>query len=172
MELLCYDDCLPFLPKISTAKCLKVYDGDTIHLGIILPEPYGATRFSCRLLGIDTPELRSKDSSQKSLAREAREIVKSLILHKIVNVRVTSMDKYGRLLVRISVDSCEDLSQFLINEKVAVPYNGGRKHTTDWHALMKEHIALRSNRVIQDALVLANTKGSQNRPQEDGLGTI
>ena len=102
-------------------------DGDTFHLGVILPPPYGPTRFVVRLLGVDTPELRSRDNAEKALAREARDIVKKMILNKIVGVNFSQYDKYGRILVRITTQSGEDLSQHLIEEKVAVYYDGERK---------------------------------------------
>ena len=72
MDKLSFEECAVFVPKIETAKCVKVYDGDTFHIGTIMPPPYGATRFCCRLLGVDTPELRSRDDAEKALAREAR----------------------------------------------------------------------------------------------------
>ena len=149
MESLSYEECKPFMPVIQEAKCVKVYDGDTFHLGIVLPSPYGATRFCARLLGVDTPELRSKDSAEKSLAREARDIVKKQILNKIVSVNASQYDKYGRLLTRITTPSGEDLSQYLINEKVAVYYDGGKKKTVNWESMLKEHTELRSSRLTR-----------------------
>ena len=135
---------------MEEAKCVRVYDGDTIYLGTLLPYPYGPTRFCCRLLGVDTPELRSTDPAEKTLAREAREIVKSLILHKIVKVRVSGQDKYGRLLVRIATGDCEDLSARLIDEKVAVHYDGGSRKRSGWDDLLREHTQLKSSRITRD----------------------
>ena len=150
MQSLSYEECKVFMPIMNEAKCVRVYDGDTIHLGVVLPPPYGATRFCVRLLGVDTPELRSRDSSEKSLAREARDLVKKMILNKIVSVSVSQYDKYGRILARITTPSGEDLSQYLIEEKVAVYYDGGKKYRVNWESLLKEHTELRSNRVTQD----------------------
>jgi len=149
MEAISYDECRVFRPVMEEAKCVRVYDGDTIHLGTLLPHPYGPTRFCCRLLGVDTPELRSTDRAEKTLAREAREIVKSIILHKVVRVRVSGHDKYGRLLVRISTDDCEDLSRHLIEEKVAVSYDGGARKRSGWDDLLRQHIQLKSSRTTQ-----------------------
>lgn len=139
MDKLSYEECTVFVPKIETAKCVKVYDGDTFHIGTIIPPPYGATRFCCRLLGVDTPELRSKDNAEKALAREARDIVRSEILHKVVSIRISGHDKYGRLLARIKTEDGSDLSQKLIDDKVAVKYDGGRKKKVDWKHMLEEH---------------------------------
>ena len=146
MQSLCYDECKIFMPEMTEAKCIKVYDGDTFHLGTILPEPYSATRFCVRLLGVDTPELRSKNAAEKSLAREARDIVKNLILNKIVHVQLSGYDKYGRLLARIRVPDGRDLSQCLIDEKVAIYYDGGKKKKTNWENMLKLHTELRNDR--------------------------
>lgn len=139
MESLSYEECKPFLPIMDTAKCVRVYDGDTLHLGIVLPAPYGATRFICRLLGVDTPELRSQNLAEKALARLAREELKNLTLHKIVRVRVAGIDKYGRLLVRVGIDDIEDLSTHLIQKKLAVYYDGGRKSSVSWENMLSKH---------------------------------
>lgn len=152
MQSLSYEECKVFMPVMTEAKCVRVYDGDTFHLGVVLPPPYGATRFCIRLLGVDTPELRSRDSAEKALAREARDIVKKVILNKIVTVNVSQYDKYGRILARITTPSGEDLSQHLIAEKVAVYYDGGKKTRVNWENLLKEHTELRSSRVTQDAI--------------------
>ena len=156
MESLSFEECRIFMPLINEAKCIKVYDGDTIHIGVILPHPYGATRFCCRLLGVDTPELRSRDTAEKTLAREAREIVKKKILNKMVSVNASQYDKYGRLLVRIITPDGEDLSQYLIEEKVAVYYDGGKKKLVNWEGIMKQHTELRSSRITQDDMVTTN----------------
>lgn len=144
MDKLSYEECSVFVPKIEMARCVKVYDGDTFHIGTIMPPPYGATRFCCRLLGVDTPELRSRDNAEKALAREARDIVKSEILHKVVSIRVSGHDKYGRLLVRIHTENVADLSQKLIDEKVAVSYDGGKKAKVDWKQMLEQHTLQRA----------------------------
>lgn len=149
MEALSYEECKVFMPTMEHAKCVKVYDGDTLHLGIFLPPPYGATRFAARLLGVDTPELRSGNTAEKSLAREARDIVKEKILNKIVAVKASQYDKYGRLLVRITTPDGEDLSALLIRERVAVYYDGGKKQKVNWEGLLKEHTELRATRVTR-----------------------
>ena len=152
MQSLSYEECKIFMPIMTEAKCVKVYDGDTFHLGVVLPPPYGATRFAIRLLGVDTPELRTRDSAEKALGREARDIVKKLILNKIVTVNVSQYDKYGRILARITTPDGVDLSQHLIEEKVAVYYDGGKKNKVSWENLLKEHTELKSSRITQDGM--------------------
>lgn len=131
--------------NIYLAKCVKCYDADTIH--IVIEFEGKLSRFLCRLLGIDTAELRSKDHEEKKYAKEARDYLKSLILDKLVIVKCGDFDKYGRLLVLVypynegDVDQLNQLGQLgggivgdkksyndlLIDEKWAYKYLGGKK---------------------------------------------
>ena len=89
--------------QIYPAKCVKCYDADTIHVVILLHGTY--TRFRCRLKGIDTAELRSKNKEEKAHAKQARDYLKTLILNKLVTIRCYDFDKYGRLLVDVFCES-------------------------------------------------------------------
>jgi endonuclease YncB( thermonuclease family) len=128
---LTYPGCVEFRPRFDRAKCLKCYDGDTITLGAVL-SGYGPVRFSCRLLGIDTPELRSRDPSEKQLACIARDVLRGVLLHRLVSVEICGSDKYGRLLVRASTDIHQDVSEFIISQGLAVRYDGGKKPVVNW----------------------------------------
>lgn len=78
------------------AKCVKCYDADTIHIVIELNQTF--VRFRCRLQGIDTAEIRSKNPDEKAHARTARDWLSGMILDKLIVVRCGEFDKYGRLL--------------------------------------------------------------------------
>ena len=137
LEAITFAECRPFLPSFRTAKCVKVYDGEILHFGFYM-ENYGATRFTCRLVGIDTPELRAKSKSEKMLAKISREEVKAVALNKVVSVTINGLDKYGRLLVRVRTPTVDDVSQHLINSGLAIAYDGGRKRKVDWDSMLKE----------------------------------
>ena len=132
-----FAECKPFLPHFQEAKCIKVYDGEICHMGVYM-HGYGATRFTCRLVGVDTPELRAKSRPEKILAKIAREEVKSIALNRVVNITINGLDKYGRLLLRVRTPDVDDISQHLITNGLAVPYDGGRKRKVDWDALLKQ----------------------------------
>lgn len=83
--------------KWVDGKCVKCYDADSVHIVLKL---YGEfVRFKCRLHGIDTPEMRTKNKCEKRVAKEARDYLRGLILGKIVFVKCHTFDKYGRLLL-------------------------------------------------------------------------
>ena len=88
----------------------KIIDGDTVRLDIDL----GFTvhwKSNCRLYGINTPELNSKNPEEKIRALEAKQY---LIDNLPAEVTIISreLDKYGRPLVDIYVD------KRLINQEI------------------------------------------------------
>jgi len=82
------------------AKVLDIYDGDTMTVEIDLGFTIKFTA-KLRLLGIDTPEIRSKDQTEKALAYEARDYLRNLLLNKEVTINTTKKGKYGRYLATI-----------------------------------------------------------------------
>ena len=81
------------------AKVGRVIDGDTVVLEIDL----GFKIFhvmSCRLLGVNAPELNAKDDPTKAAAVKCTEYLMSLLpVGKIVTIESKKLDKYGRALV-------------------------------------------------------------------------
>jgi len=123
-----YKDTIPFVPPIQYGKVIKVYDGDTITIASVLPnttEPI--YRFSIRLNGIDTPEIRGKTQEEKELAIQVRDALTEKIYGKMVELRNVGNEKYGRVLAEIYLDG-ENINQWLVDENFAVAYDGGKKH--------------------------------------------
>lgn len=112
---------------VYRAHVLSVYDGDTIT--VMLDLGMSITRkASCRLVGIDTPEIRTKVAGEKEAAYKARDRVRELILDKQVTIQSMSKpDKYGRLLVRIWTEDGQCINDLLISEGHAIVYDGGKK---------------------------------------------
>jgi len=97
-----WKDALPFVPPITRGRVIKVYDGDTITIVNYLPNTEAPLyRFSVRLLGIDCPEMKTSDSNEHKVAIIARDKLSDLILHKIVELKNVSKDKYGRILAYV-----------------------------------------------------------------------
>ena len=126
-----YKDTIPFVPSITGGKVIKVYDGDTITIASKMPyEGSPIFRFSVRLNGIDTPEIKTKSKTEKGLAIIARDALSSKILGKVITLKNVSLEKYGRLLADVYLDELH-LNQWLIENKYAVAYDGGTKHRPD-----------------------------------------
>ena len=106
-------------------RVVKVYDGDTCTL--LFRWKKQNIKISCRLYGIDTPELRTKNKSEKKLAIEARDFLKILILEKIVFIEFFKNEKYGRPLVILYLKDGKSVNSLMIEKGYAKKYFGGKK---------------------------------------------
>lgn len=122
-----------YTPNITKGIVVKVYDGDTIT--IISKIEKKQYKFRIRLSGIDTPEMKSKDKKELKIACLAQQWLETRILGKKIFIKVNGNDKYGRLLANIydTKNGNISLNQMLIDKRLAVPYNGGKKiKVTNW----------------------------------------
>lgn len=110
------------------AKCVYVYDGDTVHVVFKMPNANECYKWVIRMNGIDTPEMKSKNATEKKAAVAARDFLKEQILDKIIIVDCLEFDKYGRLLAELYTEgSTVSLSRQMIEKGHAKAYDGGTK---------------------------------------------
>ena len=126
-----YDNTVPFVPPVTYGKVIKVYDGDTITIAAKLPYPKSPVyRISVRLNGIDTPEIKGQTQKEKDLAKHIRDTLQNKLMNKIVYLKNTSSEKYGRLLADVYLDDiC--INTWMIEQGFAVSYSGGTKSRPD-----------------------------------------
>jgi len=110
-----------------SAKVLKILDGDTVDLSIDVGFDIWVKK-TCRILGIDTLEIRSRNKKQKMLALKAKERVEDLLspYDTVEIITHREQSKYGRYLVDIKVGK-DLVSKVLRKEKLAVSYEGQNK---------------------------------------------
>ena len=119
-------------PYYYIAEVVDVYDGDTITCVVDLGFNT-STKIKVRLLGIDTPEIRTKDLEEKEKGYITKNWLCDRILNKKVLLQTKDKGKFGRWLGVIwSIE--EDLPMFensynklLIKEGLAKEYNGGKR---------------------------------------------
>jgi endonuclease YncB( thermonuclease family) len=129
----------------TLSRLINVIDGDTIVC--VLPVLGNFFKFNVRLRGIDTCELKSKDPSLRDKALKARDYLITRLFnypHRmekketqkylednviIVYLHCYEFDKYGRLLADVYLGENNEfsLSEELIRENLAYPYEGGKK---------------------------------------------
>ena len=109
-------------------KVVSVYDGDTVKIVIPLTdkEPDRLYRWNCRLINVDTPEIRTRNKKEKEFGKQVRDFLKEKILDKVVTVSCLDFDKYGRLLVELFIND-ESINNWLIDKGYAKKYDGGKK---------------------------------------------
>lgn len=119
-------------------RCVKYdrnYDGDTVTFDIPNVHPLFGKNISVRLVGIDTAEIRTKDSCEKRVARTTKNLVESLLKQaKRIDLDNVERDKYFRILADVKVDG-KSISQILIKNGLAVSYDGGTKQKVNWCAV-------------------------------------
>ncbi len=113
------------------SKVTSIYDGDTFRANLVgYPEIVGY-RIGIRVNGIDTPEMRGKCQKEKDLARKAKQFaVTKLRAAKKIELRNMKRGKYFRIVADVYVDN-HNLGTMLIENHLAVPYDGGHK-AKDW----------------------------------------
>ena len=154
-----YDDCQPFSLKGRTlqGRLVHVHDGDT-HTYVIELYPGDFYRFTVRVAGIDTPELKSMNPTLAGKAASARSRVADMLCGRstetsnlsyrdtptsklrvlldevpcIVTLVCHGNDKYNRQLADVwSLDRTINVASELLKERLAYPYQGGRKFTEE-----------------------------------------
>jgi endonuclease YncB( thermonuclease family) len=124
-------DTSEFTYPVEGGRVIKVYDGDTITIATKLPfnaKSDTLYRFSVRLNGIDTPEMKGKDVSEeeKTAAKSAQQFVSNLVLNKYVTLKNVQNEKYGRILADVYIGDIH-LNDILLKERYALPYGGNTK---------------------------------------------
>ena len=117
-----------FYPPIKKGRVIRVYDGDTITIAARVPllKNRDIYKFSIRINRIDCPEIKTKNNEEKLYALRVRDLLSEKIMNKMVKVEILKTDKYGRYLAEIYYKR-ENISDWLLNNRYAIPYDGGKK---------------------------------------------
>ena len=87
--------------EVTQGKVMQVKDGDTV---VIAPLE-GGQFFTCRLYGIDTPEIAHGHKPGQPYGEEAAKELKRLVLGQTVEVTTTGAKTYNREVCIIKKDS-------------------------------------------------------------------
>ena len=107
------------------ARVVDVYDGDTFTIVMVARGGcFGrVVRRRCRLAGCDAPEMRGPHKAEAMISRDALRV---MLPRGAFRMRVSGLDKYGRLLVHPTRWG-RLISDELIERGYAVEYDGGTK---------------------------------------------
>jgi len=126
--------CFSFKDQIFYGYPSNVYDGDTFSFIFIYNDDI--LKYRCRCNGYDSPEMKPSLNNpnrdyEKELAHKAKDrFIELLEKHptKIIRVKCSEFDKYGRILVDIwnMVDE-KSINDIMIEEGHGKVYDGGKK---------------------------------------------
>ena len=112
-------------------KITRVVDGDTVDAEI--DQGFGTFKKDrIRLMGMDTPESRTRNLFEKRLGLASKERLKELVKqykgNLVLRTTKEGKGKFGRILGSLVVyDTGLDLNHQLMSEGHARPYMGGKK---------------------------------------------
>ena len=139
------------------AKVVRVIDGDTVDVDIDLGFGIWQKNERVRIMGIDTPESRTRDRVEKLFGLASKKRLKELlskqcILKTEINKNGEDMKgKFGRVLGDFVADDGRMITDILIEEGYAVAYHGQSKddvqeaHLLNRDKLLQEGIVLQSD---------------------------
>jgi micrococcal nuclease len=137
-------------------KVLKVVDGDTVDIDIDLGFGMWMHKERVRMMGIDTPESRTRDKVEKQFGLASKNRLQELLPVGSSQVLKTEIDrsgedakgKFGRILGDFLIEE-KRATEILIEEGHAVPYHGQSKD--DVHA---QHMANRERLLNEGKVTL------------------
>ena len=131
------------------ATIVKIVDGDTVDVDIDLGFGVVLKDERVRVMGIDTPESRTRDKVEKKFGLAAKARLKELlgkttVLKTQINRNGEDMKgKFGRVLGDFIVDG-KQVTEIMCKTGHAVPYFGGAKADTQ-----KQHMKNRKKLVAE-----------------------
>tara|TARA_E500000178_G_C16846532_1_gene673104 strand:- start:334 stop:789 length:456 start_codon:yes stop_codon:yes gene_type:complete len=144
------------------ATLCHVVDGDTVDVDIDLGFGIWIKDERVRIMGIDTPESRTRDLVEKKFGLAAKKRITELLAEDNIVLKTQvarngedMKGKFGRILGDFSVyyapeDRQMRVSEIMILEGHAVAYHGGSKE-----ALIEKHLVNRE-RLIAEGIVEAD----------------
>jgi micrococcal nuclease len=123
------EQCEEFILPVKYGTVSSVYDVDTFTIMFYLPLDGLQTKIfkkSCRISGIDGPEMRTSKKTEKQIAIKGQEYLSDMILGKVVELRNVAEDKYGRILADVYIHD-NNVSEILLRKRLVVKYDGGKK---------------------------------------------
>ena len=125
---------------------LKIVDGDTVDVDIDLGFGIWLRNERVRIMGIDTPESRTRDKVEKVFGLAAKKRLKELLgKTAILQTQVSKSGedlkgKFGRILGDF-VTGDSTVTKIMIDEGYCVPYFGGSKdELTAMHLANRERL--------------------------------
>ena len=135
------------------ARVIKVVDGDTVDVDIDLGFGVWLKDERVRIMGIDTPESRTRDKVEKKFGLAAKARLKELLgTTPILKTQVGKggedmKGKFGRILGDFLTEDGKKCGELLVKEGHAVKYMGGAKEDVEKQHLKNRERLLKEGKV-------------------------
>ena len=138
-------------------KVLRVVDGDTVDIDIDLGFGMWMHKERVRIMGIDTPESRTRDKVEKAFGLASKARLKEMLPIGSIQHLKTEIDrsgedkrgKFGRILGDFIIDD-KRVTEVLVEEGYAVAYFGGSKEEVEMKHMANREKLLREGIVSKE----------------------
>ena len=130
---------------------VKIIDGDTVDVDIDLGFGIWMHKERIRLIGIDTPESRTRDKEEKKYGLAAKKYLTEMLNDEggiVLKTKKDAEGKFGRILGelwRTTDNADKSINQYLVDEHHAVQYYGQSKDE-----IVEQHLENRKHVVLSD----------------------
>tara|TARA_X000000368_G_scaffold387639_1_gene348533 strand:- start:1155 stop:1586 length:432 start_codon:yes stop_codon:yes gene_type:complete len=136
-------------------KILRVVDGDTVDIDIDLGFGMWMHKERVRMMGIDTPESRTRDKIEKKFGLASKARLKELLPIGSIQHLKTEIDrsgedargKFGRILGDFLIEG-NAVTEQMITEGYAVAYHGQNKDEVEQAHLNNREKLIKEGKVI------------------------
>jgi len=127
----------------------RVVDGDTVDVDIDLGFGVILKKERVRIMGIDTPESRTRDKVEKKFGLASKARLKEILGKEAVLVckEYDAKGKFGRVLGDFTTKDGRMVTDVLVEEGHAVAYFGGSKEEIQAKHLVNREKLLREGKV-------------------------
>ena len=130
---------------------VKVVDGDTVDVDIDLGFGMSYKKQRVRMVGIDTPESRTRDLVEKKFGKASKKHLKGILEAGDIELVSHDKGKFGRILGDLFIGSSTfSVNQQMIDEHHAVAYTGGNKEETEKGHMANREILIADGTVVLD----------------------
>jgi len=128
----------------------RVVDGDTVDVDIDLGFGVILKKERVRIMGIDTPESRTRDKVEKKFGLASKARLKEILGKEAVLVckEYDAKGKFGRVLGDFTTNDGRMVTDVLVEEGYAVAYFGGSKEEIQLKHMANREKLLREGKVI------------------------
>ena len=130
---------------------VKIIDGDTVDVDIDLGFGIWMHKERIRLIGIDTPESRTRDKEEKKYGLAAKKYLTEMLNDEggiVLKTKKDAEGKFGRILGelwRTTDNADKSINQYLVDEHHAGQYYGQSKDE-----IVEQHLENRKHVVLSD----------------------
>jgi len=132
-------------------KIVRVVDGDTVDINIDLGFGVWLNDERVRLMGVDTPESRTRDKVEKLFGYAAKAYVEAILpvgsIQQLVTKKYDSKGKFGRILGDFVTADNVSLVESIIQSSNGVTYSAQNK------ALIQAEHLINRTRLVEQGIV-------------------